>query len=113
MVFLRDQFWDQCRKFNIFVDNTDSRIKYILSKFADNTKLSGTIDMLEGRSAIQRDLVRLEMQAHANLMKFNKVKCKVLHLVQSSSTDRGWVENGLRTALKRRTWECQLMKDLE
>ncbi|GAB0197726.1 mitochondrial enolase superfamily member 1 [Grus japonensis] len=66
--------------FNIYVGNMDSGIKRAPNKFADDTKLCGVVDTLEGRDAIQRDLDRLERWACANRMKFNKAKCKVLHV---------------------------------
>jgi len=65
---------------NIFVSGMDSGIQCTLSKFADDTKLNGAVNMLQGRDTIQRDFDRLEMWACANLMKFNKDKCKALHM---------------------------------
>ena len=62
--------------FNIFINDIVIGIGCTYMKFVDNTKctLSGVVDSIEERYAIQRELDRLEKWNHMNRMRFKKTK---------------------------------------
>lgn len=70
--------------FNVFRNDHNKGVKYTLNKFANDSKLAGTVVSVEGRKALQRDLDRLQSWAVINSVKFNTSRCQILHLVQGN-----------------------------
>ena len=89
---------------------TNSRIECTLSKSADDTKLCGVVDTLEGRDAIQRDLDRLggPVWTSWSSTRPNTRSCACVRAIWSTNT--GYIENGWRAALLRKTWGYWWMK---
>lgn len=76
--------------FNIFTSDLEGGIKCASATFANDIKLSGEADTMEGRTTLQEDLYRLEKRASKNFVKLNKDKRKVLdNMMQDCSTAWG------------------------
>ena len=66
--------------FLVFINDLELDITNQVFKFADDTKLLGKVDSIQGRDRLQEDLNQLLQWSHRWQMSFNILKCKVMHL---------------------------------
>ena len=65
---------------DIYINDIDRGIAMKISKFADDTKIGGKAPTIGDCRVIQRDLDNLSSWSDKWLLKFNKDKCKVMHV---------------------------------
>lgn len=66
--------------FNIFINDLDGNLKNSIIKFADDSKLWGSVSTEDEINNMKDDLETLNKWSELNQMPFNVKKCKVMHL---------------------------------
>lgn len=78
--------------FNTFINRLDDGSECTHSKSADDTKLGGVADTLEGCAVIQRNMGKQEKRSDRNLKEFSEEKYKILHSGRNSSRNQYLLE---------------------
>ena len=83
------------------INDLDEGIK---GKFLDDIRLGGSVDPLESKRALQRDLDMLDPWAKDNCVRFNKTKCQVLLFSQNNPRQHlAWGQSGWEAAQRKKT----------
>ncbi|GAB0182819.1 mitochondrial enolase superfamily member 1 [Grus japonensis] len=91
--------------FNVFINDLDVGLEGVMKKFADDTKLGGAVDSVEGREALQRDLDRLENWAITNHMKFKRASARLCTWEGATlAMHTDWAMRRWRPAMLKGTW---------
>jgi len=82
----------------------NARLFFTRKEGSDDNKLGRSVDLLKGRKALQSDLDSLDQWAEANCTRFNKAKCRVLHLAHNHPINTTGLEmSAWRVARQKRT----------
>ena len=69
----------------IYIEDLEEGTKCRVTKFADDTKMSGKAHCVEDAESLQRDLDRLSEWARIWQMEYNVGKCEVIHFGRNNS----------------------------
>ena len=71
--------------FTIYIDDLEEGAECRVTKFVDDTKMSGKANCMEGVERLKRDLDRLSEWARTWQMEYNVGKCEIIHFGRSNS----------------------------